>query len=83
MNLSWAYINVIAESIFYHTFNPGGEPYKSTFAKIEEEGLTNSVIRLGLVINHDYTGTFYNVFETTEQREKGAAILKELRDIFR
>ena len=74
MALSWRYTNTAYRSIFetiqcYGTDNeiiaervPG---------RVNRKGLEQSFLRIGIVINDDYTVSFYNAFETPEQQEKG------------
>ena len=56
--------------------------YVETVFKRNDEILKDNVIRLGVIITEDNTYSFYNIFETSEEKEKGEAILRKIQTIF-
>ena len=79
--LSWSFVNTIQEPILYYGREAKGLIHKIS-TDISRKGLKESVTRIGFVINDDYEGSFYTVFENRREEEKGAAILQELQDSF-
>ena len=81
MTLSWDLVMATLEPILYYG-KESKDLVDSISKKIESEGACESLIRIGLVINDDYTCSFYNVFESCKEEKRGFAILKELQDCF-
>lgn len=75
--LSWRYVNATYRCMLDFFGKEGFLQIK----KIANKGIETFMTRLAVVINEDYTCTFYNIFETEEQKLKGKCILCDLKTV--
>ena len=82
MDLSWRYVN----AAYRWSLENSTEDellVKSLPESIKGNGLERSFVRIGVVVNNDYTYSFYNVFENEEEEKRGDLFLEKLKNKFK